>query len=127
MENIGIIIKSLKGGGAERAAANLSKDLSERYNVYLMIFDSTEIAYPYKGEIIDLETVPVKGKVGKIVNFIKRYKKIYAAKRKYNFKACISFMPAANLLNVLSKYRERTICSIRNMMSIRKKVVLEDI
>lgn len=119
MKNIGIIVKSLKGGGAERAAANLSKDLSEKYKVYLLVFDATEIAYPYCGEIVDLNTLPAKTKAGKMVNFIKRLIKIRSAKKKYNFCATISFMPSANMLNVLTRLNDKTVISIRNMMSRR--------
>lgn len=125
MNNIGIIVKSLKGGGAERAAANLSKDLSEKFNVFLMVFDTTEIAYPYCGKIIDLNTLPAKTKLGKIVNFIKRLKKIRSAKIENDFCATISFMPSANMLNVLTRTNDKVIVSIRNMMSRRSRSRLQ--
>ena len=54
MDSIAIIITKLNGGGAERTASNLSIELSKRYNVYLIVFDGTNISYPYKGTLIDL-------------------------------------------------------------------------
>ena len=44
METVGILVESLKNGGAERAAANLSHDLSEKYQVVVIVFDGTNIA-----------------------------------------------------------------------------------
>ena len=125
MKNIGIIVKSLNDGGAERAAANLSKDLSEKYNVYLILFDITQIAYPYSGTIIDLKAPPTNSKIKKIYYTIKRILKVRKIKRKYNFKATISFMLNANIINVLTKQKDKVITSVRNTMSEQTKTKLE--
>ena len=42
-KNVAIIVQKLKGGGAERTAANLSMLLSSRYNVFLIVFDGTDL------------------------------------------------------------------------------------
>ena len=84
MKNIGIIIQKLKNGGAERAAANLSIDLSEKYNVYLIVFDSTDITYKYAGNLIDLKLPPQKSIFGKLRYMIKRISKVKKIKKQYN-------------------------------------------
>lgn len=126
MKRAAIIVKSLKGGGAERAAANLSRDLSSRYSVDLLLFDSTDISYPYQGTIIDLDTKPASSRIGKALNFLKRLFKIYRIKQQNQYYVTISFMPSANLLNVLTKNKDKVIVSIRNMMSRRSRSKLQN-
>ncbi len=117
MQNIGIIVQSLRGGGAERAVANLSRDLSEHYNVYLILFEVDNIAYPYKGTIIDVGIAASTNKLGQIYNLYRRYRIIKRLKRQYHIDLTISFMPKANLYNVLTKTRDVVFISIRNTMS----------
>lgn len=74
MKNVAIIISSLKGGGAERVASNISLNLpKEKYKVYLILFDSTSIEYPYSGELIDINIKANKNPIVKAINFIRRY------------------------------------------------------
>ena len=126
MKNIGIIIQKLKNGGAERAAANLSIDLSEKYNVYLIVFDSTDITYKYAGNLIDLKLPPQKSIFGKLRYMIKRISKVKKIKKQYNLDYCISFLTGANIVNVLSKQKEKAITSERNYMSFFSKGKLDD-
>ena len=117
MKNIAIMSWSLNQGGAERAAANLSKDLSDRYNVYLIVFDSRNITYPYSGELVDLGLLPAKGILGKALTLVKRCRKLRAIKKEKNIVASISFMQMVNYYNLFSNVGERDIISIRNNMS----------
>lgn len=114
---IGIIVQCLTGGGAERAAANLSIDLSEEYDVTLIVFDATNITYPYKGSLIDLKIKPQKGFLKKIYGVIKKIYKVHKIKRRNKFNYVISFMENANLINVLSRCGEEVLISERNMIS----------
>lgn len=124
-KNIGIMVWSLNAGGAERAAANLSKDLSDKYNVFILLFDAHNISYPYSGTIIDLESTIRTGIVGKLHEMVRRCVAISNAKRKYNIDLVISFMPNSNLYNVLTKGKGKSIISIRNTMSQKCDSFLE--
>lgn len=115
--NIGIITQKLKNGGAERAAANLSQDLSKSYNVYLICFDSKDIAYEYSGELIDLNLPANKNILIKILNVFRRVAKVKKIKKDKKIDICISFMEPANLVNVLSKRKEYIITSERTILS----------
>ena len=42
MKKIAIIIQALRGGGAERTAANMSIDLSSAFEVHLIVFVYTD-------------------------------------------------------------------------------------
>lgn len=116
-KNIGIIIPSLRNGGAERVASNLTKDLIDFYNIYLIVFDTRDITYDYEGTMIDINMPPQKTKIGKIINVLKRSRAVRKVKKKYNLECCISLLEGANLVNVLSKRKEKVITSERCLVS----------
>lgn len=117
MENIAIIITKLYGGGAERVASNLSIELSEFYNVKLIVFDGSKILYPYEGELIDLNIPPSNSKLGKITNVFKRINKLKKIKKEYNIKCSISLLDGPNMVNVFSKRNDKIITSVRIFLS----------
>ena len=117
MKNIAIIITKLNGGGAERCASNLSIELSKKYNVKLIVFDATNMTYPYGGELIDLNIANSNGAWNKAINVIKRVKKVREIKKKNKIDCAISLLDGPNIVNVLSSCGEKTIVSVRNMLS----------
>lgn len=119
-KNIAIIVQNLKGGGAERAGANLSIILSEQYHVHLIIFDGTEQAYVHGGTLHVLNLPPQKGKLGKALQFLKRVRAIKKIKKEYQIACTISLMEGANLVNILSRQQDKVLVSIRNHISSLK-------
>ncbi|WP_138294444.1 MULTISPECIES: glycosyltransferase [unclassified Clostridium] len=116
-KKIAIIIQKLNGGGAERAASNLSIFLGERYEVHIIVFDGAQISYPVEGKIHDLNLPPMHSLWGKLRVLFKRIKKVKCIKAKENIVCSISLMDGANLVNVLSRKRDRVISSVRVHMS----------
>lgn len=129
MKNLAIIITKLNGGGAERCASNLSIELSKKYNVKLIVFDSTNMTYPYGGELIDLGIGSSNAFLNKFFNVFKRVKKVREIKKKYKIDCSVSLLDGPNIVNVLSSCGEKTVVSVRNMLShepmsrLRKKIV----
>ena len=117
MDSISIIVQKLNGGGAERAAANLSIALSELYDVHLIVFDGREIKYPYSGTLHDLKMPPNESGIGKLVNVLKRSTAVKKIKKENHIIASISLMDGANLVNVLSRAGDKVFPSIRIQMS----------
>lgn len=118
MKNVAIIVPSLKGGGAEKAVSNITMNLNgEKYKIYLILFDGTAIKYPYKAELININIKATKNPLGKIINFLKRYLKIKKIKKIKKIDTTISFMLGANLLNILTKHKDKVIVSVRNYTS----------
>lgn len=117
MKNIGIIISSLKGGGAERVVSIISKELSKRYNVYLIIFNGEDIVYRYGGNLIDLNIKPHRNYIVKAINIIKRTYKVKKIKKLYNINTTFSFLHGPNVVNILSKNKDKIIVSIRSNLS----------
>lgn len=116
-KSIGIIITRLGTGGAERVAANLSLELSRYYNVILIVFDCSEVIYPHGGELHCLNTPPGSGFIGKIINLLLRTARTRAIKKKRNIQCTISLLDGPNIVNILSKARDKTIASFRNFRS----------
>lgn len=120
MKNIALIIYSLKGGGAERVASLLSKKLSEKYNIYLIVFNSDDIAYEYNGKLIDLDIKSSNNIITKIKNIFLRVNAVKNIKKKYNIDTSISFLGSSNLINILSKINDKIIISIHSYKSKRR-------
>lgn len=130
MDNIAIIITKLNGGGAERCASNLSIELSKKYNVYLIVFDSSNMTYPHGGTLIDLNIKDSKSWLERILNVFRRVKAVKKIKKEHNIMCSISLLDGPNLVNTMSKGKEKTIVSIRNRLSsetvgkLRRKMIV---
>lgn len=112
--NIGLYINSFAGGGAERVVSRLTQILSKQHNVFLIISDTSEMAYSYNGQLIDLHEPPVLG-IKRIFTNIRRIKKLQSVKKNNNIDVVISFLEGANFVNVIGKTKQcKSIISIRN-------------
>ncbi len=127
MKNVSIIVPSLKGGGAERVVSLLSQELSKRYNLYLIIFDSNDMAYPYGGKLVNINIKSHTSVLMKIINVIRRAYRVKRIKKQYKIQSSISFLSSANIINILSKQDDRVIISIRSHLSKRKKNLITGI
>lgn len=116
--NIGIMVWQLKGGGAERAVANLSRDLIDNYNVFIFLFDASNISYPYCGNIVDIKWKREKNLVKRFISFFKHLRLIKKEIVKNKIELMISFMQDSNRYNVLLKNKCKCIISFRNMLSV---------
>lgn len=121
MKNIALMIYSLKGGGAERVVSQLSQELSKKYNLYLFVFDSEDVAYPYGGNLIDINVKSYRNFFGKMINVIRRTYRVKKLKKQYNIQTSISFMNSANIVNILSRRKDKVIISIHSNLSKRSK------
>ncbi len=121
MRSVALLTTKLNGGGAERCVSNLSIELSEFYNVYILLFDGKNVVYPYKGTLIDLGNSESKTYLGKLLLFIKRTLKVWKIKKELSIDITVSFLEEPNLINVLTKTNDKAIVSVRNYMSYKYK------
>ena len=102
-KNVAIIVETLNNGGAERAAGNLARELSNLYNVYLFLYDISNQVYSYGGQIIHI------GRDGR--DYTRYYMRQY--KRELSIDVAISFSWETNYDNVLTRGQEKVIISER--------------
>lgn len=125
MKNIAIIVPTLNKGGAERVAANMSIEFAKHYNVYIIVYDGSDIIYPYGGQLIDLRLPPAKNIFGKITTLLKRICILRKIKKDYQIDIAISHLPSANLANVISRRSDIIFTYIHSMkVNVFKEKIL---
>lgn len=108
---IAFVIYNLKRGGAERVVSLLSKELSKKYEVSIILFNNS-IEYEYSGKLIDLNCNSVDNKMGKFFNIVKRTYKLRQLFKKEMHDKIYCFMETAYLPAILTGFP--IIASVRN-------------
>lgn len=127
MKNILLIITKLSNGGAEKAITKLAQALKTYYNVTLVAFDGSNQEYQTDVKTIDLCTPHTNNLIKKIYYFFMRAYKIKKLKKDLKINCSISFLPGPNLVNCLTKCKEKVIISIRNTQSMLPKSRFRDL
>lgn len=122
MQNVLFFIFRLYGGGAERVVSNLSIAFSEQYNVKVAVYDSLEKTYSYNGELIRIRlpfsSDPTRNnRWRRLVRLVVLLYKLRKIKRRHKIDVAISFAEQANIVNILTKGRSRTVISVRTLLS----------
>ena len=116
-KRIALIVNTLSSGGAEHVAANLSRALSDRYDIDLILNDDKNITYPHAGSIVSLGMPADSDRMGaryQLSALIRRTALLRRLKRDRRYAASYSFSDNTNLSNVLSESRfGRTVISVR--------------
>ena len=122
MQNVLFFIFRLYGGGAERVVSNLSMAFSGHYNVKVAVYDNQEKTYTYKGELIRIKlpfsSDPTRNnRWQRMVRLVVLTYKVRKIKRQHKIDVAISFAEQANIVNILTKGRSRTLISVRTLLS----------
>ena len=118
MKNIGLIVNSLRGGGAERCAAELSIFFSRRgYQVYILT-DVSAVQYEYSGILVNfISNLAADGSDSFQNPLVKKVNELKEIKSKYHIDIAISFMQLENYINILSKENEKIILTTHSVTS----------
>lgn len=109
-----LIVPMLDQGGLERICALTAQLLKTKYEVHLVVFNTEGMIYDVSGvHLIDLHLGAVPGKFGKIINVYKRVAQVKKLKKELDIQISYSFGQTANMVNVLSKYHDKTWAGIR--------------
>lgn len=119
MKKILLIVPALHQGGFEKVCVATARLLQPYFDVIIAIFDSRDIAYDIKGiPVADLHLPTRSGKIGKVINVIKRGLKLRVLKKRENIDITYSFGPTANLANIASGGKESKWLGIRSYMDM---------
>lgn len=125
-KKIMLIVPMLDQGGLERVCALTAQMLKNKYQVYLVVFDTTGMIYDVSGvNLIDLKLGAVPSMIGKVSNILKRRHKVRKLKRNYQIDVSYSFGQTANLINVLSKYQDEVWAGIRGYGALSGKWMMK--
>lgn len=122
-KNVLLIINQLHGGGAQKVIANLSRYLSAQYTVTFIVYnDLDKIVFEYGGELIRVSLPHASDThnnsfVKRAVRFFALVRKIRQIKKEKKIDVSISFMEASNIVNILSRRKEKTVLSVRSFLS----------
>ncbi len=109
-----LMVPMLHQGGFERICALTANKLKDIFEVHIVVFTSKDMFYDVSDiDLIDLDLEAVSGKIGKILNILKRTIKVRKIKKKLGIDITYSFGQTANIVNVLSKYKDVTWAGIR--------------
>lgn len=113
-KNVLLMVPLLDQGGLERICALTAKLLKEKHNVTLVVFSTKNMLYDVSGvELIDLDMGSRPGKIGKVINVCKRVSAVKKIKKQKQTEVTYSFGPTANLVNVLSRVKDKIWVGIR--------------
>lgn len=118
--NIGIIVTTLQGGGAERCAADLSIVFGNQgYNVTIFTDLSHNIRYDFAGKLVDFSFSinNLGGKVSSKDVMMRKTEELRNLKERYHIDIAISFMQLANYINILSKGNEKVVLTTHSVNS----------
>ena len=118
-----LISPMLHQGGFERVCVTTARLLQPYFDVTIVIFDSANIAYDVEGlSIIDIQMGVRKGKLQKILNIIRRSRKVRKLKKEMQPEITYSFGPTANMVNAFSRTgKEKVWLGLRNYTDVEEE------
>ncbi|PQF21040.1 glycosyltransferase [Enterococcus mundtii] len=115
MKKVTILIPGMHYGGMERVAFITRQILLKNdYDVSLVTLFDNNADYQPDFEYFSLKCDIKNSKVGKLINILKRVRKMAKLKKKLQTEVTISFGQSCNLVNVLSKVNDKTYVGIRS-------------
>lgn len=121
MKKIIFIASTLNTGGAQKVLSNLVMNLPMEYEATIVLNDTENIVYPYRGNLISLGFAAKQNKMDlfyQFLVFLKRVKVLRKLKKAGEYTAAVSFLDSANVANILSGNRYcRTIVSVHNNLT----------
>lgn len=122
MKNIMLVVPTLWSGGQERICVVTAELLSREYNVILVVFDASNCFYHTQAKTVNLNLPSVKkGIIKKVIQVIKRIYCLKKIKKAEKIDVSYSFGDTANIVNVFSKYKDKTYIGLRGFCTLKKR------
>lgn len=121
-----LIVPMLDQGGLERVCAETAQLLKTDYDVHLVVFNTAGMIYDVSGvDLVDLGLGAVNGRIGKLLNVLKRTWCVKKLKKQLGTQLSYSFGSTANLVNVLSRHRDVIWVGIRGYGALGSKYTMK--
>ena len=122
-KKVGLLIPLLSKGGAGRAVSRISKLLISKYDLYIVLYEASNIEYEFEGTLVDLhvgseEELSIK----KVFRQFKRLFAVKQIKKKLKLDVMISFLDIANICNIITKTDKcKVIVSVRGSIRLNRE------
>lgn len=114
------MVPLLDQGGQERICAFTAKWLNDKCNLCLVVFSTKDMFYDIGNvELVDLKLGSRPSRLGKIINIFKRVRAVKKIKKQRQIEFTYSFGTTANLVNVLSRVKDKTWIGIRGYEAVQ--------
>jgi len=105
-----LLIPNLTFGGAQRVFHDHSLLLSQHYEVIECVFNlETSQAFPSGNRLLSLDVKAGTNLFDKFYRFLQRIRRLRKLKKQHDVDICISHLEGADLVNILSRRRERIV------------------
>ena len=120
---LAILTSHLKEGGAAGIISSITCGLPESWDISIILNDSSDIVFPYKGRIVDIGVKHGSNTESvwyQLRAFLKRIIVVSKLKREQRFDCCISYMDSANVANIITGFGKncKTILNVICNMSV---------
>lgn len=99
MKRLAIVGRNLGAGGNQRSASNISVALDDDYDLYYIVFDSSNAVTRYKGKLIDIQASSSDSVLVKIKNNIRRIIRIKRVVKRNKIDILYTFLETGNVIN----------------------------
>lgn len=119
-----LIAPTLQQGGLQRVCVKTAHLLAPYYDVTVVVFNGTAMAYDVTGlSILDLGMGVKKGRLAKLINIARRSARLRRLKRSLQPTVAYSFGATANLANAFSKTKGTKVwLGLRSYMDMGERV-----
>lgn len=121
-KKIMLIVPMLHQGGFERICVMTARLLSDHADVTVVVFSKEDLAFDISGlSVVDLGLKAREGKIGKVLNVIKRGRALTRLQKKLKTDISYSFGMTANIANAVSFGAGKKIAACHSFEEIWKK------
>lgn len=120
MKNVMLITPMLHQGGFERICVMTARLLAADYDVTIVVFSMEDIAFDISNlKVINLDLKSRPGRLAKVINVLRRSRKLTKLQKNLNTDVSYSFGMTANIANALTSGAKKKICACHSFEEIK--------
>lgn len=120
MKNVMLITPMLHQGGFERICVMTARLLEADYDVTIAVFSMEDIAFDISNlKVINLDLKSRPGRLAKVINVLRRSRKLTKLQKNLNTDVSYSFGMTANIANALTGGAKKKICACHSFEEIK--------
>lgn len=120
MKNVMLITPMLHQGGFERICVMTARLLAADYDVTVVVFSMEDIAFDISNlKVINLDLKSRPGRLAKVINVLRRSRKLTKLQKNLNTDVSYSFGMTANIANALTGGAKKKICACHSFEEIK--------